>query len=61
MEDQRQANMIEGKQTVMFRQLLKRVVSANAQTRARFDMGIRLLFYMTCANVLVLFFIQGGY
>ncbi len=24
-------------------------------------MGIRFLFYMTCANVLVLFFVQGGY
>jgi hypothetical protein len=46
---------------VTFRQLLKRVVPADAQTRARFDMGIRVLFYITCANVLVLFFVQGGY
>lgn len=44
-----------------FRQLLKRVVPVDAQTRARFDMGIRVLFYITCANVLVLFFVQGGY
>ena len=33
-----------------FRQLLKRVVPADAQTRVHFDMGIR-----------VLLFVQGGY
>ena len=44
-----------------FRQLLKRVVPVDAHTQARFDIGIRVLFYMTCANVLVLFFVQGGY
>jgi len=34
---------------------------ADSQPGTLFEKGIRVLFYLICANVLVLFFVQGGY
>lgn len=45
----------------MVRQFLKSVVLGEPQATAPFEIGLRILFYMTCVNVLVLFFVQGGY
>lgn len=44
-----------------FRQLLKRVVPADAQAPSRFDACVHALLCAICANVLVLFFVQGDY
>lgn len=44
-----------------FRQLLQRVAPTDAQAPSRFESCILVLWYVTCANVLVLFLMQGGY
>ncbi len=53
-------NLKEGR-TVTFRQFLRSDVTADTRAPSRFEDYIRGLWYVTCANVLILFFVQGGY
>ncbi|MCC6139545.1 MAG: hypothetical protein IT389_02895 [Nitrospira sp.] len=44
-----------------FGQRLKSTAVDESRIGVLFEMGIRALFYMICANVFILFFVQGGY
>lgn len=44
-----------------FRQLLQLVAPADTKAPSRFEALIKGLWFIACANVLVLFFVQGGY
>jgi hypothetical protein len=46
---------------VTFRQLLQLVAPADTKASSRFEALITGLWILVCANVLVLFFVQGGY
>ncbi|ULA64045.1 MAG: conserved membrane protein of unknown function [Nitrospira sp.] len=45
----------------MFGRRVTPMTGTDSQPGTLFEKGIRVLFYLVCANVLVLFFVQGGY
>ncbi len=44
-----------------FRQFLGGHTAADTRTPSRFETLVKGLWFLVCANVLVLFFVQGGY